>query len=156
MATLRDKPIKELTIRRYEKPLKSLELRDLVRKFCLSIGLLQPGDTRDIIVDIFTVLLLSDEPLSSKEIQKKVIEQRKNEKKTISGISESNIRWQLRKLRELFLIEKKGAAYMINENESLNNLINEMVRPYIIEPIIQRIFDYAKEIDKRTKRSEEE
>ena len=36
---------------------KSLNERELVRKLCLSIGLLQPGDSRDVIVDILYVLL---------------------------------------------------------------------------------------------------
>jgi hypothetical protein len=31
--------------------------RELVRKFCLSTGLLQPGDSRDVMVDILYVLL---------------------------------------------------------------------------------------------------
>ena len=50
----RDVPLNEITLRRYEKP-DNLKGRDLVRKLCLSLGLLQPGDSRDVIVDIFYV-----------------------------------------------------------------------------------------------------
>ena len=46
----RDTPLAEITLRRYEKP--TTEGRDLVRKLCLSVGLLQPGDSRDVIVDV--------------------------------------------------------------------------------------------------------
>ena len=47
----RDTPLAEITLRRYEKP--NLEnRRDFIKKVCLSIGLLQPGDSRDVIVDI--------------------------------------------------------------------------------------------------------
>ncbi|MBW2999865.1 hypothetical protein KY339_04280, partial [Candidatus Woesearchaeota archaeon] len=52
----KDTPLNEITLRKYEKPF-NLEERELVRKLCLSTGLLQPGDSRDIVVDIFHVLL---------------------------------------------------------------------------------------------------
>ena len=42
----KDIPLNEITLRRYEKP--NLQGRELVRKLCLSIGLLQPGDSRDV------------------------------------------------------------------------------------------------------------
>lgn len=51
----KDIPLNEITLRRYEKPYESSR-RELVRKVCLSLGLLQPGDSRDIIVDIMFVL----------------------------------------------------------------------------------------------------
>ena len=44
-------PLAEITLRKYEKPY-NLKDRDLVKKLCLSIGLLQPGDSRDVIVDV--------------------------------------------------------------------------------------------------------
>ena len=43
------RPFSELTLRKYEKPFRSSG-RELVKKLCLSIGLLQPGDGRDVIV----------------------------------------------------------------------------------------------------------
>ena len=52
----RDIPLQELTLRKYEQP-HGLEERELVRKFLLSLGLLQPGESRDIIVDIFYLFL---------------------------------------------------------------------------------------------------
>lgn len=71
---VRDIPLSEITLRKYEKPYDAPK-REVVRKVCLSLGLLQPGDSRDIIVDILLVL---DEArkdkimLSSFEIQDKV------------------------------------------------------------------------------------
>jgi len=44
-----DTPLAEITLRKYESP-KGLEKRELVRKLCLSLGLLQPGDSRDVVV----------------------------------------------------------------------------------------------------------
>ena len=55
---IRDTPLAELTLRRYERPSKLTD-RELVKKFCLSVGLLQPGDSRDVVVDVFHVLLNS-------------------------------------------------------------------------------------------------
>ena len=52
---VKDLPLGEITLRRYEKPYDSSQ-RELIRKVCLSLGLLQPGDSRDIIVDLLMVL----------------------------------------------------------------------------------------------------
>ena len=53
---MKDIPLSEITLRKYEKP-NNLEKRELIRKICLSLGLLQLGDSRDIIVDILMVLV---------------------------------------------------------------------------------------------------
>ena len=69
-----DTPLAEIQLRRYEKP--QLTGRDLVRRVCLSLGLLQPGDSRDVIVDIMMVLLKArtkKEELHSEEIKNHVI-----------------------------------------------------------------------------------
>ncbi|MBI4448546.1 hypothetical protein HY641_00775 [Candidatus Woesearchaeota archaeon] len=64
-------PLAHITLRRYEKPFQ-MERQELVRKLCLSLGLLQPGDSRDIIVDIFSVLLDAKEPISVEEITTRI------------------------------------------------------------------------------------
>ena len=78
----KDTPLSEITLRRYEKP-SSYTKRELNRKLCLSIGLLQPGDSRDIIVDIFQVLMNNKKEkilMNSEEIRDKVIQNRKKYK----------------------------------------------------------------------------
>ena len=77
----RDTPLAEITLRRYEKP-SQLEERDLVRKLCLSVGLLQPGDSRNVVVDVLYVLLQhrNKKLLDCPEIEKLVIESRKKYK----------------------------------------------------------------------------
>ena len=40
----KDLPLSEITLRRYEKPYATNK-RELTRKLCLSLGLLQPGDS---------------------------------------------------------------------------------------------------------------
>ena len=114
---VKDLPLGEITLRKYERPYDSSK-RELVRKVCLSLGLLQPGDSRDIIVDILNVLLQAKKEkkeLSSEEIEKKVIEERKKMNLPLNGVASSNIRRQIKRLRDIFLVEKVKNYYRITE-----------------------------------------
>ncbi|MEK6948525.1 MAG: hypothetical protein AABX19_04775 [Nanoarchaeota archaeon] len=139
----RDTPLAEITLRRYEKP--NLEnRRDFIKKVCLSIGLLQPGDSRDVIVDIFHVLLDTKQELDSDTLQKLVIEYRKRSKLELNGIAQSNIRRQLRRLRELFLVEKIKNNYRISENENLHVIFEEKIKKFYLNSIVTRVEEYFK------------
>jgi len=142
----KDTPLAEITLRKYEKPSSQMQKRDVIKKLCLSIGLLQPGDSRDIIVDIFDVIHEAKSPLFSEEIQKKVIEQRKKGKLALNGIAHSNIRRQLRRLRELFLVEKIQNTYRITENEKLHNIFEEKIKKFYIPTIVDRVEEYFKHL----------
>ena len=140
----RESPLAEITLRKYEKPSKSSE-RELVRKLCLSVGLLQPGDSRDIIVDILYVLLRAKKEkkeLSSEDIEKSVITERKNGNLPLNGIASSNIRRQIRRLRELFLVEKVKNFYRITEFEDLTVIFEEKIRKFYLESIVSRVKEY--------------
>ena len=140
----KDTPLSEITLRRYEKPSKLSE-RELVRKICLSIGLLQPGDSRDVIVDILHVLLKAKKqkkPLDSKEIEKEVIEIRKKQKLPLLGIASSNIRRQLKRLKDLFLIECIANRYRITEFEDLHVIFEEKIEKYYLKSITDRVKSY--------------
>ena len=140
----REIPLAEITLRRYEKPSKLSE-RELVRKLCLSIGLLQPGDSRDIIVDILHVLVKAKKQkkeLTSDEIEKQVIEARKKQKLALHGIASSNIRRQLKRLRDLFIVEKVKNNYRINEFEELGTIFEEKINKFYISSIVDRVKDY--------------
>ncbi len=139
----KDTPLAELTLRKYEKP-NTDSRRDLIRKLCLSIGLLQPGDSRDVIVDIFQVLLDSKQFLDSDQIQQQVIEYRHKQKLAQLGIASSNIRRQLRRLRELFLVEKINNQYRITENEELHVLFEEKIKKFYLNSITARVEEYFK------------
>jgi hypothetical protein len=140
----KDTPLAELTLRKYEKPSSSMDKRDIIKKLCLSIGLLQPGDSRDIIVDIFHVLIESKLPLDSEALQQRVIEYRKKRKLALQGVAQSNIRRQLRRLRELFLVEKVKNTYRISENESLHNIFEEKIKQFYLPTILSRVEEYFK------------
>ena len=142
---VKDTPLAEITLRKYEKP-KNLRGRELIRKLCLSIGLLQPGDSRDIIVDILYVLLNSKKKLSCEEIRKQVVKLRKKKKLPLFGIASSNIRRQIRRLRELFLVEKVANSYRITENADLIEIFEEKIERFYLESIINRVKEYFKAV----------
>ena len=140
----KESPLAEITLRKYEKPSKSSE-RELVRKLCLSVGLWQPGDSRDIIVDILHVLLNAKKEkkeLSSQDIEKIVISERKKQNLPLNGIASSNIRRQIRRLRELFLVEKVKNSYRITEFEDLTVIFEEKIRKFYLESIVGRVKEY--------------
>src|SRR3989344_4806196 len=100
---VRDIPLSEFTLRKYEKPYDSSK-RELIRKVCLSLGLLQPGDSRDIVVDLLLVLedaRKNKSWLSSFDIRDKIQKVRKQDQ----GMAESNIRRQLKRLRDSMLVD---------------------------------------------------
>jgi hypothetical protein len=140
----KDVPLAEITLRRYEKPY-STSKRELIRKICLSIGLLQPGDSRDIIVDILHVLLdakKSKKTMSSEEIKDRVIKLRKSQKLALKGVASSNIRRQLKRLKDLFLIEKIQNDYRITEFEDLNIIFEKKIKEIYLKSILERVSEY--------------
>ncbi len=144
MAHFHDTPLMEITLRRYESP-HNLTYRDTLKKICLSLGLLQPGDSRDIIVDILFILEKTKkkgEVLSSEEIRKRVIELRKKNGLSESGTASSNIRRQLKRLRDMFIVEKKNNLYRILENQPLKEIFKNHIKGIMIEAITSRIEEY--------------
>ena len=153
LKVLRDTPLSEITLRRYEKPTK-IENRDLVKKFCLSVGLLQPGDSRDVVVDVLEVLLKAKQDkkhLSSQDVTQKVTDQRKKMKLPIYGVAGSNIRRQLKRLRDLFLVEKVKNSYRVTEFDSLHNSFERRTEQFLLLSILERTKEYAKALDERYK-----
>ncbi|MBI3026960.1 hypothetical protein HYY70_02510 [Candidatus Woesearchaeota archaeon] len=146
---LKDIPLAEITLRRYEKPM-NLNERELIRKLCLSIGILQPGDSRDVIVDILNVLIKAkkeQKQLTSNEICASVIENRKSMKLPMIGVAPSNIRRQIKRLKDLMLIEKRIDAYRITEFLSLSEIFEDRIEKIFLAGITSRIKDYLKKID---------
>ena len=141
----KDTPLAEITLRRYEKP-TNIEGRDFVRKLCLSVGLLQPGDSRDVIVDILHVLLKNRRELSSPEIESLVKDSRKKHKLPVFGVASSNVRRQLKRLRDLFLVEKIRNNYRINENAELSEIFEEKKEKFYLNNIIGRVKEYFQNV----------
>ena len=145
-----DSPLSEITLRKYERPYQS-DKRGLVRKVCLSLGLLQPGDSRDIVVDILLVLLRAREDKKELELEKikeQAIEARKLASLEIKGIADSNIRRQLKRLKDNMIIESSVNKYYLSENASLKEIFEKRFEKFIIPQTIERIKEYLDELEK--------
>lgn len=146
-------PLAEISLRRYEKPY-NLQKRELVQKLCLSLGLLQPGDSRDIIVDILFIMLANrnkSKELSSFEVREQVVELRRENNLPLLGIADSNVRRQLKRLRDLFLIEKVKNNYRITEFEKLSTIFEEKIEQYLLNSIVTRTKEYIAATDEAFK-----
>ncbi len=140
--------LSSITLRKYEKP-HTVDKRELVKRFCLSVGLLEPGDSRDVIVDIIFVLMnqIKDKKLLSvEEIVEEVKRLRKEYNLSEKGCSNPNVRRQLLRLRLLGIIDKKDSKYRIKEFMSLSEIMQEVISKNIRE-ILDRIDKYTQKID---------
>ncbi len=144
-----DHPISEITLRKYEKPY-DLSKRELIKKLCLSLGLLQPGDSRDVIIDVFYSLLEAkkdDKMLSSEDVRDWVVTYREQENLEQLGVASSNIRRQIKRLRDIFLVEKVANRYRINENMLPGEIFSEKIKQTVVPSIISRIEEYFAALD---------
>lgn len=141
MRVAKEVPIAEITLRKYEKPYR-LNGRELVKKLCLSIGLLQPGDSRDVVVDVLHALARADAPLTSDAVVEAVREARAVAGLPPNGVAPSNIRRQLKRMRQLFLIERQPAGYRIAEGAPLPELFEEKLEKFYIQSITDRVKEY--------------
>lgn len=138
-----DLPVLDVSLRKFETPAGAFT--DLLRKFCISTGLLQPGDSRDVIVDMLTLFIRARREkkfLGIEEIYKFLYDVGKK------GVSQSNTRRNLLRLKEMDFVEKMSEGYRLREWLSLENLFKEFVK-FKIEPTASRILEYASLIDKQ-------
>jgi hypothetical protein len=145
-----DLPLAEIVLRRYEKPYQT-DKRELMKKICLSLGLLQPGDSRDVVVDV--LLVLDDarkrkEAITSDEVKKRVEETRKSRNLELKGIAESNIRRQLKRLNDSMLIDKKGNLYNLSEFSSIKDIFEGKIEKFMIPQCLERVKEYLAELEK--------
>ncbi len=145
---MKESHLGEITLRKYERPYESSK-RELVKKVCLSLGLLQPGDSRDIIVDIMLILEEARKNkvwLSSFQIKDKVEAVRKEHSLEVKGIAESNIRRQLKRLRDAMIVDKQENQYRMSEFEPLNHIFESKIEKFLIPQIIERIKEYLEKL----------
>ncbi len=142
MKIAKDTPLAEITLRKYERPFATENKREVIRRLCLSVGLLQPGDSRDVIVDVLYVLLVKQAEMSAESIVEEVIKVRKEAKAPPIGIAPSNIRRQIKRLRDLYLVEKVKNNYRIHENEKLGKIFEEKIEKFLLPSIVSRVKEY--------------
>ena len=80
--------------------------------------------------------------MNSDKVREEVIELRKKNKMALNGIASSNIRRQLKRLRDLFLVEKIKNDYRITEFDEIHNLFEQKVEEYLIKNIVSRVKEY--------------
>lgn len=141
----KDVPLTEVTLRKYEPPYR-MSKREKVRKLCLSMGLLQPGESRDSIVDILQLLLARKNGLLYNEVEEKLIAKRKRAKLPLYGVTASNIHRQLRRLKEMGLIDKHLGRYRIAEKMTLSQLFEERIVGHYLDGIVKRVKEYCDEL----------
>ncbi len=144
---MKDRPLAELTLRKYEKPFR-LSGRELVRKLCLSVGLLQPGDSRDVVVDVFHAFLSSGEPVSLVDVEKFVKSSRKKHNLPLSGVASSNVRRQVKRLKDAFLLERVGNKVRICEDGALHEIFSERIEKFYLPAIVSRVKEYCEAVEK--------
>jgi predicted transcriptional regulator len=101
-------------------------------------------------VDVLYVLLQAKqnkEELHSEEVKNKVIDVRKELHLPMLGIASSNIRRQLKRLKDLYLIETNANLYRITEFSSVSEIFEEKVEHFVISQMMSRIKEYIKKID---------
>ena len=98
-----------------------------------------------IIVDILQVLLdakKSRKAMNSEEVRERVIKLRKSQKLTLKGVASSNVRRQLKRLRDIFLVEKIQNEYRIIEFEELHILFEKRIKEVYLKSILERVSEY--------------
>lgn len=134
---LRETPLTEITLRKYERP-ASGDRRLVLTKFCMSLGLLQPGESRRLMIDILEVLLeRRDEFKNLDEIHEKIGK----------NVEKSGIRRHLRRLINLKIVERKNKRYRITEGEKMEYVVSFIVKKYLIDDIFDRINEYCIKLD---------
>ena len=141
------KPLAELTLRRYEKPYR-LQGRELVKRLCLSLGLLQTNDGRDVMVDVFHSIVKAKEPITQQEIERFVKDTRTANNLGERGSAPSNIRRQVKRLRDLFLIERTGSKYHLAEHGALHEVFTERIEKVYLPAILTRVKEYCEAVEK--------
>jgi predicted transcriptional regulator len=84
--------------------------------------------------------------ISSEEVQKKVIASRKKSKIPLNGIAPSNIRRQIKRLKDIQLIENIKNEYRITEFDNLSTVFEERILDLYLPQITKRVKDYCKAI----------
>ncbi|MFA5405909.1 MAG: hypothetical protein WC307_00930 [Candidatus Nanoarchaeia archaeon] len=138
-----DTPVLDFSLRKFEKPSGNFD--ELLRKFCISTGLLQPGDSRDIIIDLLLLFIKAGKVkrfITINNIYKYLLDTGK------PGVSQSNARRHLLRLKEFDFVEKTIEGYRLREWLSIEELFKDFIK-FKAEPTIERIIEYASLIDKQ-------
>ena len=80
--------------------------------------------------------------MNSFEIRDKVDLARKENSRENRGLAESNIRRQLKRLRDAMLVDKQENKYRMSEFAPLSELFENKIERFLIPQTIERIKEY--------------
>ncbi|MBR9689680.1 MAG: winged helix-turn-helix transcriptional regulator [Candidatus Altiarchaeota archaeon] len=126
---VRDTPLFELTLRKYEPPTGDLD-KDL-RTFLLSLGMVRPGDQKSPLEVIFKAILTSKKPIAVDDLAK------------MAGVTESAVRYHLERLKALRLVDGRKEYYLAETDLSV---AFKVFRRYVLEELLDRIDLYVSEL----------
>ncbi len=63
------------------------------------------------------------------------------------GIASSNIRRQLKRIKDLHLIETNANLYRVAEYGELSEIFEEKVENFVLKSVLGRVKEYVKKID---------
>lgn len=135
-----DLPLAEITLRKFERP-ENIDKKTLIRRFCISLGLINPGDNRTGVVEVFQTIFDSNEPLDAEQVFELL------EKK----LALSGIRRHLRRLEERKLLDHKKTKYSIAESGNLVYSMKYALKEHIIDDIFNRLLEYAEALQNKPK-----
>ncbi len=139
----KDRPLAEISLKEFEKPTSDYITN--LRRLCISLGVVSPGESRIAIVYILDILIKAREKkqksLDSYAVVKELY--RRNVK-----IVYANVLRDIRKLISVGLVEKRDNGYRIKENLPINEILKTFIKPYIVDKIFNRIIEYADAIDR--------
>lgn len=127
---MREKPITEVVLRKYEAPGNDFKVN--IRRFLLSLGLVRPGDKNSPVELILHTILTYGKAVSVRDLAQ------------TTGISESGVRYHVLRLKNMHLIEGHG-TYQIAEGDL--GIAFKIFRKYSLEDILDRISEYAEKIN---------
>jgi Fe2+ or Zn2+ uptake regulation protein len=139
----KDRPLSGISLNEFERPTNDYNTN--IRRLCISLGLVRPGESRIAIVYILDILLKARKKrpngMDSYEIIKELY------KKKVR-IVYANILRDLRKLISVGIVERRNSFYRVRENMKLDEIMTSFVKPYIIDRTLSKIEEYAKAVEK--------
>ena len=89
------------------------------------------------------------------DLEEKVIKSRTENNLPLVGIASSNIRRQLKRLKDIYLIENIENSYRISEFEQLNKIFEEKIEGFYLKNILARVKEYLQALEQPKKTVQE-
>jgi predicted transcriptional regulator len=82
------------------------------------------------------------------KIEKSVRKCRREHKLPMSGVAPSNIRRQVKRLKDAFVVEKVGQTYRLAEDAALHEVFTEKIEKFYLPTIVSRVKEYCEAVER--------